>query len=84
VNEGKGTLRIGDGVAPMVDAELASYVGATGQPTTLVDTLFSTIPGSPAYVGKAASYRRNTDRYGLQNVDLTNHNAIQGHFRFEA
>jgi hypothetical protein len=84
VSEGKGNLRIGDGMAPMVDAELASYVGATGKTTTLVDTVFSTIPGSPAYVGKAASYRRNTSRYGLKNVELANHNAIQGHFRFAA
>jgi hypothetical protein len=84
VNEGKGILRIGDGVAPLVDAAMDSYVGATGQPTTLVDTVFSTIPGSPAYVGKAATYRRNTAQYGLKNVDLTNHNAIQGSFRFQA
>jgi hypothetical protein len=84
VSEGTGTLRIGDGAAPMVDAELASYMGATGKPTTLVDTVFSTIPGAPAYVGKATAYRRNTSHYGLKNVDLANHNAIQGAFYFEA
>jgi hypothetical protein len=81
--DGKGLLRIGDGVAPLVDAELAPYMGATGQPTRLLDTVFSTIPGSPAYVGKAATYRRNTSRYGLKDVNLTNHNAIQGTFYFE-
>jgi hypothetical protein len=76
-------LRIGDGMAPMVDAELASYMGATGKATTLVDTVFSTIPGAPAYVGKATTYRRNTSQYGLKDVDMTNHNAIQGAFYFE-
>jgi hypothetical protein len=80
---GTGMLRIGDGMAPMVDAELASYMGATGKATTLVDTVFSTIPGAPAYVGKATTYRRNTSQYGLKDVDMTNHNAIQGAFYFE-
>jgi hypothetical protein len=85
VDEGKGTLRIGEGIKPIVEAELAPYVGATGAPTALQDTIFSTIPGSPAFVGKAATYRRNTQtKYGLSDVDLTNHNAIQGHFAFSA
>ena len=84
VEEGKGSIRIGSGVNPIVEAEMASYVGATERPTTLHDTVFSTIPGSPAYVGKAARFRRNSSEYGLRNVDLENHNAIQGHFRFEA
>ena len=82
VEEGKGTLRIGAGMKPLVEAELASYAGATGQPTTLVDTVFSTIPGSPAYVGKAARYRRNSSQFGLKDMDLEGHNAIQGHFSF--
>jgi len=84
VEEGKGTLRIGSAMTPIVEAEMASYVGATGKPTTLQETVFSTIPGSPAYVSKAARFRRNSSEYGLRDVDLENHNAIQGHFRFEA
>jgi len=84
VEGGRGTLRIGDPAAPMLDAELEPFLGATGEPTTLVDTVFSTIPGSPAYVGKAAHFRRTTARYGLVDLNLRGHNAIQGSFRFEA
>lgn len=84
VEEGKGTLKIGSGMTPVVEATMASYVGATGEPTTLVDSIFSTIPGSPAYVSKAATYRRTSSKYGLDDVDLQNHNAIQGSFDFTA
>lgn len=84
VDEGRGTLRIGAAADPAVEADMAPLQGATGRPTTLVDTVFSTIPGSPAYVGKAGRYRRKTSQYGLSDVDLAGHNAIQGSFRFEA
>jgi hypothetical protein len=84
VEEGKGRVTIGDGPAPVVDAELGSYMGATGKPTTLVDSVFSTIPGAPAYVSKAEYFRRNTSRHGLRDVDLTGHNAVQGLFAFTA
>jgi hypothetical protein len=59
------------------------YRGPDGQPTTLHDSIFSTIPGSPAYVSKATYYRRSTEQYGLPNVELQDHNAIQGVFHFE-
>jgi hypothetical protein len=84
VEEGKGSLRIGSGMTPVVEADTASYMGATEKPTTLQETVFSTIPGSPAYVSKAAKYRRNSSGYGLRDMDLSNNNAIQGHFKFEA
>jgi hypothetical protein len=80
VEGGKGTIKLG-GIA---EAELVPYQGATGGSTVLQDTVFTTIPGSPAYVGKALSYRRNTSKYGLPDVDLQGHNAIQGTFKFEA
>ena len=80
VDGGQGTLRIGD----VAEAELAPFRGATGGVTVLQDTLFSTIPGSPAYVGKASTYRRASSRYGLRDVNLSGHNAIQGLFRFSA
>jgi hypothetical protein len=67
----------------VADCELAPYVGATGLTTALSETLFSTIPGSPAYVGKAAKYERRVARYGLSDVTLAGHNAIQGSFKFE-
>ena len=60
VVEGKGTLKIGNGAKPIMEAVLAPYVGPTGKPTALVESIFSTIPGSPAYVGKASRYTRTT------------------------
>jgi len=76
-----GTLRIGD----IADAELAPLHGATGLPTVLQETAFSTIPGSPAFVSRATTFSRDGSRHGMPNVrDLRDHNAIQGHFRFAA
>jgi hypothetical protein len=80
VRDGAGTLRIGDAV----EAELTPFEGATGRRTTLHDTVFSTIPGSPAYPGTASVYRRAGRLLGRPDVDLTGHNAVQGAFRFSA
>jgi hypothetical protein len=80
VEEGKGTLTLGD----RAEMELASFQGATGRPTVLQESVFSTIPGSPAYVGKAAYFRRSEEDRGLNNVDITGQNAIQGMFHFSA
>ena len=84
VEGGQGTLRIGGGMTPIAEAELMPFQGATGTTTTLLDTVFSTIPGSPAYVGKATRYRRNSSQLGFKDVDLSGHNAIQGDFLFDA
>ncbi len=78
VSEGKGTLKIGD----VIFAEMEPYIGATGNPTTLSDTVFSTIPGSPAYVSKSPSYKAKNAALGI-DVDIEGHNAITGAFRFE-
>jgi hypothetical protein len=80
VVEGKGTLRVG----AVSEAVMEPFRGPGGTVTTLHDSIFSTIPGSPAYVSKAEHYRRSTARYGLPDVDLRGHNAIQGVFRFQA
>jgi hypothetical protein len=79
VKEGRGTLTIGK----VVHAEMEPYRGPTGEPTKLVESIFSTIPGSPAYVAKASTYRMTQPALGI-DIDLKNHNAIQGHFAFEA
>lgn len=84
VEEGKGSIRIGSGINPIIEADIASYMGATGKPTVLQETVFSTIPGSPAYVSKATRYRRNSSEYGLRDIDLEGYNAVQGYFNFEA
>ena len=79
VHEGKGTLRIGD----TTEAEMEPYRGPGGKPTTLVDSIYSTIPGSPAYVAKASTFRMKNQAVGV-DVDLRDHNAIQGQFAFES
>lgn len=80
LHEGKGTLKVGS----FVEAEMTPYVGSTGQTTTLNDSVFSSIPGSPAWVSKASRYVRNSSAIGLKDVNLQDHNAIQGTFRFAA
>jgi hypothetical protein len=80
LQEGAGTLLIG-GVA---EAVMVPYRDSGGRVTTLRDSIFSNIPGSPAYVSKASRYKRTTKSLGLKDVDLQNHNAIQGKFLFVA
>ena len=80
VEEGKGHLRIGT----VTEAELIPYVGATGRPTVLAETAFSTIPGSPVYAAKSAHFRRDGSAHGLPDVEMRDNNALQGHFRFAA
>ncbi|WP_137940153.1 DUF1326 domain-containing protein [Chitinivorax sp. B] len=79
VQAGKGTLAIGTDYY----AELDPYLGATGGKTTLSDTAFSTVPGAPAYVGKAPVYRSKNAAIGI-DVDLKDHNALQSTFVFDA
>lgn len=80
VEGGKGRLTLGD----IVEAEMAPFVGATGNPTTLAETVFSTIPGSPVFASKASKYTRDGSPHGIPSVNLKDHNALQGHFRFAA
>lgn len=77
VNDGKGELEIGTDWY----AELEPYRGATGGQTVLSDTVFSTVPGAPVFVGKAPSYRSKTALGG--QLDLKNHNALQSTFVFD-
>lgn len=77
VHEGKGTLMIGQ----TVQAEMAPFTGPTGEATTLHESVFSTIPGSPAYVSKAEYYISKVPAIG-HDLNLQNHNAIQGTFHF--
>jgi hypothetical protein len=79
VEGGKGRIKIGQ----IAEAELAPFMGPSGQPTTLNESVFSTIPGSPAYLSQATTYKMTVPALGL-NIDLHNHNAVQGDFRFVA
>jgi hypothetical protein len=79
VEGGKGTLRVGE----VVEAEMTPYTDADGRPTTIHDTVFSTIPVSPAYLAKASRHRVNIPEYGMI-WEFSGRNAIQGDFHFEA
>jgi len=79
VTGGKGTLAIGTDYY----AELDPYLGATGGQTTLSDTVFSTVPGAPVFVGKAPVYRSKNSKIGI-DVNLSGHNALQSTFVFDA
>jgi hypothetical protein len=79
VVDGKGELEIGTNYF----AELEPYLGATGGQTTLSDTVFSTVPGAPVFVGKAPTYRSKNAAIGI-DLDIKNHNALQSTFVFDA
>jgi hypothetical protein len=76
--EGKGTIRVGNAVS----ADMQPYVDGQGRPTKLVDTVFSTIPGSPAFVGKATSHKVNIPEHKMA-WEFTGRNAVLGNFRLE-
>jgi hypothetical protein len=78
VNEGRGTLRIAD----VGFAELEPYRGPNGAVTTLADTIFSTVPREPVFVGKALRYRSKNPALG-HDIELTGHNALQSTFVFD-
>jgi hypothetical protein len=79
VEHGKGTFSI----ERRVEVHTEPYRGPSGAVTTLNESIFSTIPGSPAYVAKAGLYRAEVPELGW-DIHLQGRNAIQGHFRFEA
>jgi hypothetical protein len=79
VREGRGTIKIGESQY----AELEPYQGATGVNTTLTDTVFSTVPGAPVFVGKAPRYLSRQPALGI-DLDLKDHNALQSTFVFDA
>jgi len=78
VTQGKGTLKIGE----VAYAELEAYRSATGEITTLTNTIFSTVPGAPAYVGKASKFKLKSEPLNI-DLDIEGFNAIQSDFLFE-
>lgn len=79
VDRGRGTIKIGESQY----AELEPYEGATGASTTLTDTIFSTVPGAPVFVGKSPHYISKQPALGI-DVNLKDHNALQSTFVFDA
>jgi hypothetical protein len=71
--EGRGTLTIG---GDKVFASMEPYRGPDGSVTTLHNSIFSTVPGSPAWVGKAERFAVNMPEHGW-TYEFEGRNAIQ-------
>ena len=80
VQGGSGTIKVGDAGF----AQLEPYKSASGATTTLTDTVFSTVPGAPVFVGKANVYRSKNHAGLGKDIDLKGHNALQSTFVFDA
>lgn len=78
VHGGKGVISIGDSGY----AELEPYTNAAGAKTTLADTVFSTVPGAPVFVGKSPLYMSRVPKLGI-NLEMSGHNALQSTFVFD-
>ena len=60
--DGAGTLKVGD----KVDCAMHPTAGPDGSITTLNNSIFSTVPGSPAYVAKADHQQIDIPEHGYQ------------------
>jgi hypothetical protein len=78
IQEGRGTLRVGDKVV----AEMEPYRGPDGSVTTLHNSIFSTVPGSPAWVGKAGRFAVNMPEHGW-TYEFEGRNAIQSDWKID-
>ncbi len=76
IHEGAGVLHVGD----FITATMHPFRGPDGTPTTLRDSLFSTVGGSPAYVGVADTHEVRLPQYGME-WRLEKRNAIQSDWK---
>ena len=76
--DGAGKLKVGD----MVDCSMEPYRGPDGSITTLNNSLFSTVPGSPAYVSKSDHQKIDIPEHGYQ-WELEGKNAIQSDWKID-
>jgi hypothetical protein len=74
--DGAGTLKVGD----VISADMHPYTGPDGSTTTLQNSIFSTVPGSPAYVGVADHQKVNIPQHGL-TWEAEKRNAIQSDWK---
>jgi len=79
------TGKLGGPVADLAKlvGEVEPYKNASGATTTLADTVFSTVPGAPVFVGKSPRYRSKNAKLGI-DLDMKGHNALQSTFVFSA
>jgi hypothetical protein len=78
VRDGSGTLRIPE----LVDAAMEPYRGPDGSVTVLQNSVFSTVPGSPAYIAKASVHRVRLPQYGM-DWEYDGRNAIQSDWKIQ-
>jgi hypothetical protein len=78
VRGGVGTLTIPGKVETVMDP----YRGPNGSVTTLRDSVFSTVPGSPAWISKASVHRVMLPEYGME-WEFEGRNAIQSEWKME-
>jgi hypothetical protein len=76
VEEGRGRLSVGGGA---VEAVMEPYRGPDGSVTTLQNSIFSTVPGSPAWVGKAERFAVDIPEHGW-SYEFEGRNAIQSNW----
>jgi hypothetical protein len=74
--EGAGTLTVGANGGSKVHADMHPYKGPDGSITTLNNSIFSTVPGSPAYVGVADTQKIDIPEHGYE-WSYEKKNAIQ-------
>ncbi|TML49531.1 MAG: DUF1326 domain-containing protein [Actinobacteria bacterium] len=75
---GSGTLQVPD----LVETAMEPYRGPDGSVTTLQNSVFSTVPGSPAWIAKASINRVNLPQYGM-SWEYEGRNAIQSDWNME-
>jgi hypothetical protein len=78
IEEGRGTLTVGDAVTAVMEP----YRGPDGSVTTLVNSVFSTVPGSPAWVGKAQRFAVDVPEHGW-TYEFEGRNAIQSNWMID-
>jgi len=74
--DGAGSLKVGD----VISADMHPYRGPDGSTTTLQNSIFSTVPGSPAYVGVADHQKVDIPQHGL-TWEAEKRNAIQSDWK---
>jgi hypothetical protein len=76
--DGAGTLE----VPGVIEADMEPYRGPDGSVTTIQNSIFSTVPGSPAWMAKAGMNRVSLPQYGLA-WEYEGRNAIQADWAIE-
>jgi hypothetical protein len=66
----------------VMEAVMEPYRSPDGSVTVLQNSIFSTVPGSPAWVSKASKHRVNLPQYGM-TWEYEGRNAIQSEWTMQ-